>query len=212
MGFMEIMRKIVNICVVLTLFFCKGYAVFEENPPYLKYVDQIIKEFVHEMERDYGLICDGSGGSMPKNVQTIDVSFNVYHKGTIEEARVLMVKAKTKLVEKVNTHEKIRPYLKHYPFRLEDAEISLAFLKQNGAYYLDDSVAFVCTGKDDNIAYKKVELQMRESGGLVDLVDGNHKPREWKEQEVFVCILREPFTETMRIVQESSKSDKKKTK
>lgn len=203
-------RKIVKILVIIGLFIVKGNAVFEENPPYLKYVDQIVSEFVKEMKKD-GLICIGSGGSMPTCVQTIDVSFNVYHRGTLQEARELIMKAKTKLVEKVNTHEKIRPYLKHYPFTAEGAHISFAFYKKNGTYYLDDSVAFVCSARDNKISYDKVELQMLQSPGFVDL-NGKHTPGKWKEEEVFVTILEEPFEETIRIVQESKKVDKKKDK
>lgn len=205
-------KNTVNLFVILLSFMSRGYAVFEENPPYLKYVSQIENEFIKEMKHDYGLVCIGKGGSMPRNVETIHIYFNVYKRGTLEEARELMVKAKTRLAEKVNAHEKIRPYLKNYPFTFENAEISLGFHKKNGEFYLDGGVSIVNSARGGNISYHKVELQMRESGGLVDLVDGNHKPRECKEREVVVDILEEPFSETMRIVQESKKAEKKQTK
>lgn len=182
-----------------------------QDCPYGKYVDHIVSEVAKEMKRDYGLICVGSGGSMPTNVRSIDMSFHVYRRGTLEEARELMVQAKTRLVEKVNAHEKIRPYLKNYPFKLEDAGILLSFRKKNGSRYLDDSVALVCSARDNKIVYDKVELQILKSPGFVD-VNGTHTPGEWEEDEVFVTILEEPFDETMRIVQKGSKAEKNQIK
>ncbi len=210
MGFMK--GNVVNLFVLFLSFICRGYAVFEENPPYLKYVAQIENEFVKEMKRDYGLVCIGKGGRMPRNVETIHIYFNVYKRGTFEEARELMVKAKTKLVEKVNAHEKIRPYLKNYPFTLESAEISLGFHKKNGEFYFDGSVSVVNSARGGNISYHRAEIQTRKLPDIVNSADGTRTPGKWADLEVLVDVLEEPFTETMRIVQESKKTDQKQTK
>jgi hypothetical protein len=210
MGFMK--KNVVNLLIFFLSFICRGYAVFEENPPYLKYVAQIENEFVKEMKRDYGLVCIGKGGRMPRNVETIHIYFNVYKRGTLEEARELMVQAKTRLVEKVNAHQKIRPYLKNYPFTLESAEISLGFHKQNGEFYFDDSIGVVNTAREGKIIYKRVEMQSCQLPSITNSADGTKTPGKWEDLEVLVDVLEEPFTETMRIVQESKKTEKKRAK
>ncbi len=182
-----------------------------QDCPYGKYVDQIVKDFVAEMESDYGLVCIGSGGNMPTNVQEISLYFYVYRRGTLSEARDLIVQAKTRLIEKVNMNEKIRPYLKNYPFTSEGADISLSFREKNGSRYLDDSVALAYSARDNKISYERAELQMQQTPGFVDL-NGTHTPGEWEEEEVLVTILEEPFAETMRIVQESKKAENNQTK
>jgi hypothetical protein len=203
--------KIVKIFINLLIIVCGSCAVSEETPLYLKYVHEIVNDFANEMQKEYGLVCVGSGGSMPRNVETIKVSFYIYRRGTLQEARELIVKAKTRLVEKVNAHEKIRPFLKQYPFTWEGANISLSFNKKNGSRYLDDSVAFVCSSKGGNISYDRVELQTRQAPGFQDL-DGTYTPGEFEEDEYFVTILREPYEETLRIVQSISEMANKTKK
>jgi len=156
------------------------------------------------MRKEYGLICIGSGGRMPKDVEEISMDFNLYQRTTIEEARELMVKVREKLVDKVNAHEKIRPFLREYPFTWSGADISIAFHKPHSdSYYLDGSVAFVCPARDGKIAYQGAELRKQK---LVDIIglDGNvERVGEVVEDEVFIPLLREPYEEALRIVKSS---------
>ena len=56
----------------------------ESKPPdYLKYVNEIVDDFVKDMKKKYNLHCYGSGGSMPTDVEKIDVLFISYHKSTL---------------------------------------------------------------------------------------------------------------------------------
>src|SRR5271154_3345028 len=108
--------KVVKRLVIFMLLVCGRHAMSEEDAPYFKYVDEIVKDYLYEMQKDFGLVCAGRGGCMATRVESIDIFFDVYRKGSLEEARELFVKAQTRLVEKVNAHEKIRPFLKEYPF------------------------------------------------------------------------------------------------
>jgi hypothetical protein len=109
-----------------------------------------------------------------------------------------------KLVDKVNTHEKIRPFLREYPFTWRAADISIAFHKPHSdSYYLDGSVALVCPARDGKIAYQGAELRQITHPPLLDY-DGNVEiPEEIVEREMFIPLLREPYEEALRIVKSS---------
>jgi len=195
--------------VALFLILCPGCAANAEEAVHEKYADEIVNSFAREMQKEYGLICVGSGGRQSRDVETIMVSFNVYREITLEEARTLIVKAKERLVEKVNAHEKIRPFLREYPFTWRGADISLSFQKEDGSRYLDGSVAFVCSARGGRISYSKAELQKRKFVDILDeygniLVAGKNV-----EKEMLVDLLEEPYEETLRIVQSNGKKDTK---
>ena len=141
---------------------------FGENAPYEKYVNQIINEVEQEAKREFNLYCVGSGGRMPTSVETIALRFYAYKRGTIQEARELMVSLKNKLVQKVNSNKKIQPYLKTSPFSWVEADISISFSKEDNSSYLDGSVAFVCSAREGMIAYNAAEIQKRENLGVIE--------------------------------------------
>ena len=195
-------KKIVSFLMVVFLVNNQGVAASIEIPPYEKYVDEIINEVAYEAKREFGLYCDGSGGRMPKSVETIFLSFDVCKRGTIQEARELMVSLKNKLVKKVNSHKKIQPYLKKSPFSWAEADISISFSNEDDSFNLDDSVAFVCSAREGMIAYKATEIQKRETPGVVDCDGRVMIPRGAPTDiEVFVTILRESEEEALRLAQ-----------
>ena len=77
-----------------------------KSPEYLKYVYEIVADFVNEMEKKYELRCYGSGGSMPNDVEKIEVLFISYANATIDNAREMEVRAIQDLMKKINSHEK----------------------------------------------------------------------------------------------------------
>ena len=147
---------------------------------YEKYVNEIINQFEKEMKQEYGFRCIGSGGSMPHDVESIDVKFTMYKRATIEEARELVVMATRKLQRIVNTHEKIRPYLREYPFSSKRVEISLSFCKKNHEQYTDGSVAYVL--HTFNIPYERNLIcycaEDTQIDDLVDLLDESYEEAE----------------------------------
>ncbi len=78
---------------------CGGQLLLEAVV-YEKYVHEIVNPFVRDMQREYGLICVGSGGTMPRNVEEISVHFYLYRRTALEEARELVIKLKEDLVSR----------------------------------------------------------------------------------------------------------------
>jgi hypothetical protein len=96
----------------------------KEPAKYSKYVKEVIKNFVAEAKENYGLCSMMSGGSMPYDVESIGVFFYTENSlDTIEKARALEIELTQRLNEKINAHDKIRPYLHDYPFPISKTNI-----------------------------------------------------------------------------------------
>ena len=117
------------------------------------YVNEVTNEFIEKASKKYGIKVYGSGGSMPFDVLNIEVYFSVKKRGTIKEARELIINLKEMFVQIINDHEKLRPYLRIYPFTIDRAEVILSFCDKNGFQYKDRSPCFVLLGKGKKIYY-----------------------------------------------------------
>ena len=119
-----IMEKFVKV-LLLCLVVLAGGSILNakpiQPPEYLIYVNEVTRQFEKEMQKEFGLLCIGSGGSMPHDVEEIDVRFAAYRKATIEQARILVVLATQKLLKMINNHKKIRPFLREYPLKTPSA-------------------------------------------------------------------------------------------
>lgn len=138
--------KHIRILVYFTfIFFMINKINAKEREPaiYLQYVSEVTHSFIKEIEKEFGLRCIGSGGGMPHDVEEISVKFISYKRASIEQAREIEVKATEKLLKIINEHEKIRPYLREYPFKANRAEVSILFNKLDNTSYTDGSVAYV---------------------------------------------------------------------
>ena len=113
---------------------------------------------------------------MPTDVREVEVCFAAYRKGTIEIAREIEVKANERFVEMINAHEKIRPFLREYPFPVSRANVSIVFRKPNNEEYTDGSVIHAFYAKGNLCFYA------RDSTGKSFL------------------IAEEPYAESLKIV------------
>jgi hypothetical protein len=159
---------------------------------YTIYVDEIVRSFAKEMKKEFGLVCIGGGGGMPYDIEEISVKFVDYKKATIEQAREIEINGTEKLLKMINTHKKIRPYLREYPFVPKRARVSISFYKPDNEYYLDGSVARVSQVKG-MIYYDRAEPTKTKKYTTVDLIE----------------LHEEPYEEALKIVNEDK--GKKKT-
>jgi hypothetical protein len=109
------------------------------------------------MKDEYDLICIGTGGRMPHDVEEIGMLFRSAQLFSVNEARELELIIRKRMVELVNQHEKIRPFLREFPFPLYRADIDLSFLR------IDDqnmkNVDFVFLGMGNILHYCKYDPQ-----------------------------------------------------
>ncbi|NGX38017.1 MAG: hypothetical protein K1000chlam2_01186 [Chlamydiae bacterium] len=163
----------------------KIHASEDPPPPYLKYVDEISKEFGKEAEKELNLVYIGGGGGMPRDVENIRICFIAYRKASIEEARELEVKATEKLLKMINSHKQIRQYLREYPFKPDRAHVSISFQKKDNNHQSQNSLAFVYQVKN-KIFYDINDLKT----------------------DRLVKICEEPYEEALKIVQNQSPPEK----
>lgn len=129
---------------------------------HISYVDEVTKEMVKQAAKKLNLRCTGTGGSMPDDIQSIQICFHTDTPLELEQARLLEVEAIELFHEIVNQHEKIRPYLREYPFSLNRCEISITAPDNN------QKVCFVFNTIHGNIHYRKKSVL---SGRLEKLTD-----------------------------------------
>ncbi len=152
------------------------------------------------MKKKYGLVCIGSGGRMHHQVEEVSLFLDCYHHASIEEARELYMTIVDRLIEIINNHERIRPYLKQYPFPPQGADIYLSFQRKDGSYYLDGSVASVSQGRGQLLCFGTAEKQKILHPAILD-VDGSIMRQEYESEDVMlVDLLDEPYADAERIV------------
>ena len=167
---------------------------------YLKYVHEIVDDFVKQMGKKHQLYCYGSGGSMPTDVQTIEVLFISYKKSTVEDARKMEVDAIEELLKRINAHTKIRPYLREYPFGPDRVDVSISFRTESDDYPLDGSVAFVSLGRN-KIYYKSAEIRVQKPIPLSYVNEKNEAVTtliEGGPVEELVPLMEEPYEEALK--------------
>jgi hypothetical protein len=166
-----------------TIFFLFGFTLSsnEKNEDYEVYVNQIIQSFANEMEKTYGLVCYGHGGKMPHDVEEIKVTFNCYQHVSIEQARRLEVKATERFLEIINSNEKIRPFLREFPFKPNRGKVSISFRTADNLRYTDGSVAYVTQFKNI-ISYCSDE----------------------ETSPSLITLKKEPYEEALKIVNQTS--------
>ncbi|MCP5506170.1 MAG: hypothetical protein H7A38_04740 [Chlamydiales bacterium] len=180
----------------------------KNSDEYLVLVDEITSAFTQEMKQKYGLHCWASGGRMPYDVEELDLSFSIQGPFTIEEARRLEVQAITKLLDLVNQHEKIRPYLREYPFKSDRVCISISFPTQTGERPLDGSVASVLNARN-KVIYKKAAIVMTKPHPHTDIRDPNNPKTEMiggGPKVKLITIKEEPYEDALNIVKSEEKS------
>ena len=139
---------------------------------------------------------------MPKRVERISVFFDAYHKASIEEARYLYVELVDQLVDLVNQHPKIGPFLKENPFPSKGAGIFLSFQKGVGDYYLDGSISTISQGRGDKLYYSTAEKRKILHQAILGLDGLPEGEDEWVEKVQFIDFMEEPYEEAARIVHE----------
>jgi len=143
----------VKLLLGLSLLFSSGFGMDtekqytkEENILKERCVDEVVAIFQREMQEKFGLFCKGDGGSMPNDIQSIEVMFVLHRQVTIEEARELQVKATDRLVEIINAQETIRPHLREYPWDHTRADVTISFRDKTGRDY-PEGVSYIFQAK-----------------------------------------------------------------
>lgn len=142
----------INVLVSVILLTPLLFGNIMQGEDYERYVDQLVYSVAQEAQREFNLSYVGKGGELAKGVKKIDVKFVAHRRGSLEEARKIEVILTERLLQNLNTHEKLRPFLTEYPFTAGRVTIALSYRQEDDSYYKDGSITFVFQTKN-NIYY-----------------------------------------------------------
>lgn len=131
-----------------------------KKPPYITIADKITANTINIIEKKYPLTCIGEGGGMMKCVEMMSISFTCNRILEKNEARRLIVDAAEIYLNQINSNEQIRPYLKNYPFTIENIEIRIFISDAKGYDVYDPNIAVVSV-IDKNVLYKTQEKDQK---------------------------------------------------
>jgi len=107
----------------------------ESSPSYLKYLSHIEKSFIINAKNQYNLDCSATGGKMPYDIEEVGISFSIQRQLNLDEARFLEISLIEDFLNRINSNEEIRPFLREYPFTSKRVNISIACIDSQGKFY-----------------------------------------------------------------------------
>ncbi|NGX36948.1 MAG: hypothetical protein K1000chlam2_00094 [Chlamydiae bacterium] len=117
------MKKPIFYLVLFPLFFSQviGSAMQSEIPEPDLTVHQIMDDTIEILQKKYNIHPCGIG--MNGKFEYLEISFEVRRPLEKDEAREMLFDCADEFLKKINSNEKIRPYLKNYPFDLKNVGI-----------------------------------------------------------------------------------------
>ena len=103
---------------------------------------------------------------MPEGiVSQIGLQFRIYRHLTQEEAREILICSAERFASSVNSSVKIKPFLKIYPFTINNIDISLFIADSQGrdTFHPDIGIASIVNGELTYVTFQKTETLRRES-------------------------------------------------
>jgi hypothetical protein len=128
----------------------------DEAMPHSKEARRVMSVFIAKVQKKHGLFLTSSGGALMEDVKAVFLSFGLEKRVSVEEARELYVKIAQELLAEINTDEGIRPYLRKYPFDMNDIKLGLSFYDGYLKEPPENYVVYVFNNKN-KINYSKQE-------------------------------------------------------
>lgn len=91
----------------------------------------IMNSFSNEVRCTDQLAVFGSGGAMQNDVEVIKLAYFSEKRVDVDGARKILISVATRLIDRVNSSEAIRPYLHNYPFTEKNINLSISFVGKN---------------------------------------------------------------------------------
>ena len=147
------MKNIIVFILCLTIFIVscemtgsQGYYIPESEQA----VGALLSKIKRSLEEKYRIKAIGTSISMPGgDVRELGLDFQIQGPLSREETREILIGLAHDFIAYVNSDERVRPYLKYYPFTVDNVDIGLFFIDSKG-YELDDpyiGIARISSGK-----------------------------------------------------------------
>lgn len=134
---------------VLLLFF-----VFKERvSPDVRLVKEITTSTAKQLKDQQSLYLVGTGSQMMHGIEMLMMAFHFYETVDIKTARELLVESVEQYLFAINSNEKIRPYLRPYPFTAENVEIVIYFYSAKGVRVDSGEISTAAVNRGKMIYY-----------------------------------------------------------
>ena len=117
-----------------------------------KALDAILPAFVEQMHHQYDISIWSIGGKMTGGVTEVGVHWVAMRRATQKEARELLVGVVETLLKTLNESERLRLFLKPFPFPANRVKMAIRFVNENFYPYFDNSVKAI-TIENGQISY-----------------------------------------------------------
>lgn len=129
-----------------------GSSLAASQKEYINLVDCITAKFTKELMKEKNMYLFGYGGRMMFDVEEVSMSYNIVKHASIDEARRLFVEVAEGYLARINTSEKLRPFLHNYPFTINNLDLGIGFENEKGQAY-EDLVYVVYSKRTGKIVY-----------------------------------------------------------
>lgn len=206
---MDFIKKLVN-GIFIFIGIILGFPMYAQESSksinYVVFVNQVTNAFIEEVRKEFGLQCIAEGGSMPYDVFDISLCFMAYRKATIDEARELEVVLIEKFLKIINAHEKIRPYLREYPFPAKRVRLSISFHKKNNLPETENSIDYVhqCKNKlfytfhDSKMDYSSIDLWEEPYEDAYQLIQNNRSKENLTADKMLIEKIKLDFIQEIQ--------------
>jgi hypothetical protein len=112
------------LCLIVALLTMNNCFASED---YIAMVDRLVNAYDKQMRKEYGLRLAGSGGGFMNDVNCISLYYEATQSVDDANARRVLVDCVEKLLCRINSDKKLRPYLHNYPFTAYNLDICISF-------------------------------------------------------------------------------------
>jgi hypothetical protein len=173
------MLKFISIfSIFLIIFSGCSYSSFEYKENII--IGRITQEVADQMKREHGMHLIGGGGGEDHGLCMLGLSFVIYRPIEKDETRQLIVKTAEIFLEKINSSQDLRPFLRDYPFTTKNIQIFYSSYKS-----------------------EKLDLTFDPyiTGGYLDENGITYLTNDPKDENHFNNRYIEPYEEALKIVQ-----------
>ena len=163
------------------------------NPPNIEEARDILSKskeelnkVIEEMKNTEDLSPTIVSGELMDRVNTVALHFKSYESLSLEECRELYVSCTQRLLDYINNHEEILPYLAIYPFTENEIEFAIAFNKPGTYERVDNKFIAYVSNINGKVCYR------------IDTGATDTNPLK--------TIHRESYSEALKIVKGEAKS------
>jgi hypothetical protein len=149
-------------------------------------IESYLTSLSEQIHKKYGLSTWGIGGKLTKGIEEIGATFKMGQKAHQAEAREMLIHVTKTLLDSINTHESLKPYLKKVPFPSNRLKLRILFEPPKSPFTNIRRV----TLNDDKVTYTLEVVHPIENGEVL------------RDIEEFI-LYPESYQEALEIVEKS---------